>query len=157
MKSWIFAFVGLSCLFASITGTALAKQGGQKTEAVKATDQKPIKEVKFKLEWITSTKSQPPTSESVVFSAAEGLTTMTNNPVQSSEFYRKVTLHPDLQPDGSYIVDVVVSEANKEQDIQRMSTVAKLKPNETKIIQDRVSKGSNYEFEYTFAITRVQE
>jgi hypothetical protein len=106
---------------------------------------------------VTSTKTQPPTSETVLFSAAEGLTTMTNNPVQSSDFYRKVTLHPDLQTDGSYIVDVVVSEANKEQDLPRISTVVKVRPNETKIIQTRTSKGANYEFEYTFSITQVQE
>jgi hypothetical protein len=50
MKSWIFAFIGLSCLIASITVSAFGQQGGQKTEPAKVAEQKSINEVKFKLE-----------------------------------------------------------------------------------------------------------
>lgn len=145
-------------MFAALTVPALAKQG-QAGQATKAAEQKPFKEIKFKLEWITTTVSQNPTTstESVIFTTVDGQTCMTNNPMQSSDMYRRVTLHPDLQADGSYLVDVVVNEANKEVDNPRISTQVKVRMGDTKIVQTRTSKGNGYNYEYVFAITPVLE
>jgi hypothetical protein len=158
MKSWIFALVGLSCLIGSLTVPAFAKQGG-KAEPQKATDQKPFKEVKFKLEWSgQGAKGTPAAIETITLVCADGQTSMSNNAlIVGGDTYRRITIHPESQPDGSYIVDIVVSETNKEQDIPRISTVAKVRKGETKIVQTRISKSSSGEVEYVFAITAEVE
>ena len=160
MKSWIFAFVGLTGLIASVTVPAIAQQSGGKSESARAAapDQRPIKEVKFKIEWTGATKNQAAVaSESITIVGAEGETMMSNNPLPSSEFYRRVTLRAESQPDGSYAVDVTVTESSKEQDIPRVSTVVKVRKGDTKVIQARVSKSAGGEVEYLLSITPVVE
>lgn len=157
MKSWIFALVGLSCLIGSLTVPAIAQQGTK--EPAKATDQKPFKPIKFKLEWVTTLKTQATTvtTETVIVRAADGQTIMTNNPVGTGDMYRRVTIHPEIQTDGSYLVDITVNESNKEQDNPRISTILKMRPNETELVQSRISKGTGYEYEYLFSVTPTTE
>lgn len=156
MKSWIFAFVGLSCLVTSFAAPAFARQGAKPDPVKPPVEQKPLKEVKFKVEWTGTSKGQPTSaSESVMIVGAEGEMSMSNNQLAGSDVYRKVTLRAESAPDGSYIVDISVSESTREQDIPRMSTVVKVKKGETKIVQTRSSKNSNGETEYVCSITPV--
>jgi hypothetical protein len=134
------------------------------TAPARTQEQKPFKEVKFKLEWTTISGATPQAKtnssyESVVVSAVLGQSTMTTNPVQSADIYRRVIIQPEIQADGSYIVGLSVSEFGKDQDrdIPRVETSVKVRTGDTKVVQDRVSKGTNYEFEYLFTITPVIE
>ena len=160
MKSWIFAFVGFSCFVGSLTVTAHGQlgQGTPKTDPPKlAVEQKPLKEVKFRIEWTGASKGVASTAmESVTITGAEGEMSMSNNPLPDGS-YRKVVLRPEGQHDGSYLVDISVSESTRDQDIPRMSTVVKIRKGETKIVQSRLSKNSNGESEYTCAITPMAE
>lgn len=160
MKSWIFAFIGLSCLFCSLTLPANG-QGGVPPAAVPP--QVSLKEFKFKVEWMTtsikpptSTATQaPPETETISLVTMDGDTAMTANKVTSTDVYRRVTLHPESQKDGTTIVDVSISEFTKEseRDVPRLSTRIRLKAGDTRVIQARNSKGQGYEFEYLLNIT----
>ena len=160
MKSWIFAFVGLSCLIGSFS---LSAHGQQQAVPPIADKQASLKEIKFKLEWITTTvkpaNSQSPApipeTETISLVTMEGETAMTSNRTPGTETYRRVTLHPESQKDGSTVVDVSVSEFTKdsERDTPRLTTRIRLKGTDTRILQARTSKGPNYEFEYVLVIS----
>lgn len=166
MRSSLLAFIGISCLMATLTLPSIAQQAkpAEAQPATKSQDQKPFKEVKFRLEWTTNSGSTSqakatPSYESVVVSAVLGQSTMTTNPVQSADIYRRVIIQPEIQADGSYIVGLSVSEFGKDQDREtpRIETSVKVRAGDTKVVQDRVSKGTNYEFQYLFTITPVIE
>lgn len=158
MKSWIFAFVGLSCLVGSLSFSA---RGQQQVPAPAVVQQASLKEFKFKLEWITTTVKNAntpasiPETETISLVAMDGDNAMTSNRTPGSETYRRVTLHPESQKDGSTVVDVSVSEFTKdsERDTPRLTTRIRLKGTDTRILQGRTSKGPNYEFEYVLAIS----
>ena len=162
MKSWIFAFVGLTSLLASFTVPALAQQG-TKTEIPKgSTVEQPrsMKEVKFKLEWITSVKSKTsPFEEKYALSivGVDGETSMTNNSDGTSASYRRVTLHPESQKDGSYLVDVTVSDSTQDRDIPRISTTVRIFPGINKLVQDRLMNGKDTDADYQLFLTVEKE
>ena len=162
MKSWIFTFVGLSCLVGSLTMTAHGQQGTVPPPVV-AGQQSSGKEIKFKLEWITTTvkpvnaagAAAPPEIETVSLVTMDGETAMTANKATGTNTYRRVTLHPESQKDGSVVVDVSVSEFTNEseRDTPRLSTRIRLKGADTKVLQARTSKGQGYEYEYLINIS----
>ncbi len=164
MKSWIFAFVGLSCLFGSLTLKANGQgQAQQQAQPPVVAQQGSLREIKFKLEWITTSikpanspaAQAPPETEAITLVTMDGDTAMTANKVVSTDTYRRVTLRPEAQKDGSTIVDVSVSEFSKdsERDVPRLSTRIRLKEGITRVIQARTSKGAGYEFEYLLNVT----
>ena len=158
MKSWIFAFVGLSCLIGSLS---LSARGQQQVPAPAAGQQASLKEIKFKLEWTTTTvknantPASVPETETISLVTMDGDTAMTSNRTPGTETYRRVTLHPESQKDGSTVVDVSVSEFTKdsERDTPRLTTRIRLKGNDVRVLQARTSKGPRYEFEYLLAIS----
>lgn len=162
MKSAIYSILCLSCLVASFTLPAI----GQGTAG--STPQKPVtpnigKELKFKLEWTTVSDPANPTksttSESIVLCTIDGQTSLSTNLATGTEIYRRVTLHPDIQVDGTYLLDVQVAELLKDQDrdITRVATAVRLRANETKVVQSRTAKGTNYAYDYLFTITPITE
>lgn len=54
-------------------------------------------------------------------------------------------------------MDTTVNEANKELDRPRISTVLKVRLNETELDHSRISKGGGYEYEYLFFVTPMVE
>lgn len=165
MKSWIFAFVGLTCLVSSLSLTAIGQTAPPQGSASQgATTQASLKEIKFKLEWIQTTTRTPavpnsvPETETISLATMDGETAMTANKLVSTELYRRVTIHPETQKDGSVLVDVSVTEFSKdsERDTPRISTRVRLKGSDTRVIQSRVSKGLGYEFEYVLSISMDQ-
>jgi hypothetical protein len=164
MKSWIFAFVGLSCLLGSLTLKANGQgQTQQQVQPPIAAQQGSVRENKFKLEWITTSikpanspaAQAPPETEAITLVTMDGDTAMTANKVVSTDTYRRVTLRPESQKDGTTLVDVSVSEFSKDsdRDVPRLSTRLRLKAGDTRMIQTRNSKGQGYEFEYLLSIT----
>ena len=148
MKSWILGIVGLSCILGSLSLSAIGQQA-TKPDQEKSVTKRSFKELKFKIEWTGGYKGKEATSsESAILCAAAGETSMTNNPVNNGETYRKAIIHPELQPDGSYIVDLLVSESSRVQDYQRMSTPVKLKWGQTKVVQTRYMKDASRDYEY---------
>jgi hypothetical protein len=158
MKSWIFAFVGLTSLLASFTVPALAQQG-TKADPPKA-EQRSSKEVKFKLEWITSVKSKTSPFEekySLSVVGVDGETTMTNNSDGTSSSYRRVTLHPESQKDGSYLVDLTISDSSQDRDIPRIATTVKIFPGINKLVQARLMNGKDTDADYQLFLTVEKE
>ena len=141
-------------LLVSITGSAHAQQGN-KTEPVA---QPSFKEVRLKIEWTGGYKGKEVSaSSSATLAMPVGQTSMTNNPLNEANTDRKAIFHPELRPDGSYSVDVTVSESNKEQEYPRMSTTVVLKPGETKVVQFRTAKEQSGDYEYFTYLTVVKD
>jgi hypothetical protein len=154
MRSSILSFVGLTCLLGSLSLSAI----GQQQVPPPASQQASLKEIKFKLEWMTTSVRNPPAKpevETISLIAMDGDTAMTANKVVNTESFRKITLRPEVQKDGSTLVDITVSEYTKEseREFPRLSTRIRLRGNEVKAIQTRTSKGENYQFEYLLMIS----
>lgn len=170
MRSWVLSIASFICIVGSLTGVASgqgdASQNANPKPVAQPTsaDQRAFKEVKFKVEWTvrslgtgSNAPSANPDSEAITITSAEGQTTMTTNPVPGEDKFRRITLHSELQPDGSYLVNLNVIDLTKDQDIPRLDTVVKVRTSETKVVQDRISKGSNYNYQYQVTITPVIE
>jgi hypothetical protein len=161
MRSSILSFVGLTCLFGSLSLSAV----GQQQVPPPAGQQASLKEIKFKLEWITTSGRVPgsspnatpasPDTETISLITMDGDTAMTANKVVGTDTYRRITLHPESQKDGSTIVDVSVSEFSKdsERDTPRLSTRIRLKGADVRVIQARTAKGTNFDYEYLLNIS----
>ena len=165
MRSWVLSIIGIVGLVGALSVSATG-QGGATTPTVRQgvitpapVDQKPFKEQRFRLEWtvkvLSGSASNSPESEAVTISSGDGQTAMTTNPVPAEDKFRRVTLHSEQQTDGSFLINVGVSEFTKDQDrdIPRIDTIVKAKLGETKIVQDRITTGTNYKYQYQFKIT----
>jgi hypothetical protein len=156
MRSSIIGFIGIFCLVGSSSLSAVGQQ-----QPPPATAQSGPKEIKFKVEWITTGQRNPPLpaeTDSISLVAMDGDNAMTANKIVSSDIYRKVTLHPEVQKDGSTLVDVSVSEFTKESEREwpRLTTRIRLKGNDVRTIQTRTSKGEGYQFDYQILISMDQ-
>lgn len=168
MRSWVLSLLGIVCLLGTVSTAALGQDSakvavaGQATTATQA--QKPAKEVKFKLDWISTTKggdNKPDTveTESVTVCAVDGQASMSTNALTGSNTYRRIVVRPESQPDGSYLVSLSVSDFTKDQDrdVPRVESNFRVKMNETKVYQARHVKGTNYEYDFVYTITPTTE
>ena len=167
MRSWVLSLLGIVCLLGTVSTSALGQDSAKAVgggQAAGAQAQKEAKEIKFKLEWISTTKSndnKPDAveTESVTVCAVDGQATMSTNSLTNSNTYRRIVVRPESQPDGSYLVNLSVSDFTKDQDrdVPRIESTFRVKMNETKVYQARHVKGANYEYDFQYTITPTTE
>ncbi|MBI1332311.1 MAG: hypothetical protein GC165_05480 [Armatimonadetes bacterium] len=172
MRSWVYTFVGFVGLLGALHLPALGQDQGQANPGglggggAFVQDLKGLKEVKFRFDWSTdgiskTTQPSPYSSlESVTLSGFDGMTMMTTNPVSGENKYRRFTIHSGIQSDGSYVLNVSVSDVMNDSDreIPRLDTMIRIKPGETKVLQDRISQASNQTgYDYKLTVTQVAD
>jgi hypothetical protein len=154
MKTWMMGFLCFTCIFGSLSAIG---QQTVKPDLNKSPAQRSYHEVKLKIEWTGGSKGKAVSaSESVTLCVPLGETSMSNNPVNNGDTYRRAIIRPELQADGRYLVDLTVSETSKDQDYPRMSSTVMLKPGETQLVQTRTSKDGTGDYEFLTRLTLLQ-
>lgn len=85
---------------------------------------------------------------------------MSTNPVVGdNSLYRRVVVRPESQKDGSYMLNMSISEFQKdaERELPRVETNVRVRTGDTKVIQTRAAKGSGYEYEFLVTVTPLAE